>query len=137
MVSLNLAREGWNNLKKILDEGVDGLKDVFTPSGDDIVRQITTPGNLSIVPSTPQIVTTVSQTIPVVAETSLTNLPPKPIYDGKVPNDYPDWQPEKQPEETPQILPDSVTDTVSKYGKYLKYVAIGGAALLAVSVLRK
>lgn len=37
----------------------------------------------------------------------------------------------------PDVVPDVIPDSWSKYGKYVKYAAIGGAALLAYSVLKK
>lgn len=40
MFNLKLAAEGWSNLKKISKEGLNGLVDVFTPSGGDIINQV-------------------------------------------------------------------------------------------------
>ena len=37
----------------------------------------------------------------------------------------------------PDIIPNSIKDPFSKAGKYIKYAAIGGAALLAYSILKK
>lgn len=94
MFNLKLAAEGWSNLKKISKEGLNGLVDVFTPSGGDIINQVKAAGGGGSTPA-------------VLVDTAKTTLP--------------------------EIIPDSW----SKYTKYAKYALVGGAALLAYSVLKK
>lgn len=51
MFNLKLAAKGWSNLKKIAKEGVDGLVDVFTPSGGDVVKQVKNVGGAGPAPA--------------------------------------------------------------------------------------
>lgn len=94
MFNLGLVSQGWSNLKKIAKEGIDGLGDVFTPSGGDIVKQVKSLGDSGPAPAIVKLTPAVVD--PVVTTVTNTNL----------------W-------------------------KYAKYAAIGGAALLAYSVLKK
>lgn len=94
MINLKLVGQGWGNLKKIWNDGVDGLGAVFKPSHGDIINQVKAVGGGG-------------STATVLVDTAKTTLP--------------------------EIIPDSW----SKYTKYAKYALVGGAALLAYSVLKK
>lgn len=92
MVSFGLVKQGWDNLKGLVD-GNKSAKDILAPSAKDIFGQVRAAQD------------------------------PTPALVGGA-------------GELVKAAPEIVVDTI-KGSNFLKYAAIGGAALLAVAVLRR